>query len=112
MGAGRGGACGSGCEVSRSPRECAACAGGRLEFPPSLLPSAWRPAAAKEIERLQKQHGKLEKELAALQGRLGNRAFVDKAPEQVVAEVRAAAAEAAEQLAMIQDKVAKFKELA
>jgi valyl-tRNA synthetase len=79
----------------------------RLEH---ALPAA--PCAAKEIERLAKQRGKLEKELAALQGRLSNPKFVDKAPEKVVAEAQQQAAEMQQQLAMIDEKVAKFQQLA
>lgn len=70
------------------------------------------PPAAKEIERLQKQQAKLEKELGALQGRLSNKKFVDKAPEKVVAEVKQQAAEMEEQLGMIREKIAKFGGLA
>lgn len=127
----------------------------------SPRPGSARPAA-KEIERLQKQRAKLEKELeglqvcgwmngrlpgmagqvlnnggrlapaalascarrrvrpalilhtllSTLQARLSNKKFTDKAPPAVVAEVQAAAAEAAEQLAAVADKVAKFEALA
>ncbi|KAL4422888.1 hypothetical protein ABPG75_009085 [Micractinium tetrahymenae] len=77
-----------------------------------FLPMAGLFDAAKEIERLQKQQAKLEKELAGLNGRLSNPKFVDKAPEQVVAEARQQAAEMGEQLAQIADKIAKFGSLA
>lgn len=77
-----------------------------------LLPMAGLFDAAKEIERLQKQASKLEKELAGLEARLGNKKFVDKAPEKVVAEVQAEAAQAREQLALIQEKIQKFGQLA
>ena len=77
-----------------------------------LVPLAGLFDAAKEIDRLQKQAGKIEKELEGFQARLGNSKFVDKAPEKVVAEVKAAAAEAAEQLAAIKEKIAKFEVLA
>ena len=50
--------------------------------------------------------------LFLLQARLSNRKFVDKAPEKVVAEVQAQAAEVAEQLAQIGEKVGKFQQLA
>jgi hypothetical protein len=45
-----------------------------------------------------------------LQARLANRSFVDKAPAKVVEEVQAAAAQAREQLAAVQDKIAKFSQ--
>jgi valyl-tRNA synthetase len=77
-----------------------------------LLPLAGLFDAAKEIERLEKQAGKLEKDLGALRARLGNASFVDKAPAKVVDEVRAQEAEAAEQLAAVLEKVDKFKALA
>jgi valyl-tRNA synthetase len=75
-------------------------------------PTCCFPVAAKEIERLQKQQAKLEKEASALQGRLSNKKFMDKAPEKVVAEVKQQAAEMAEQLSMIQEKITKFGGLA
>ena len=79
-----------------------------LTRPRCLPPSP----AAKEIERLQKQAGKLEKEAAALAARLGNAAFMGKAPDKVKEEVRAAAAEAEQQLATIRDKIEQFAALA
>ena len=45
-----------------------------------------------------------------LQARLANRSFVDKAPAKVVEEVQAAAQQAREQLAAVQDKIAKFSQ--
>lgn len=76
-----------------------------------IVPMAGLFDAAKEIDRLQKQAAKIEKELAALNGRLSNSSFVDKAPEKVVNEVKSAAAEATEQLAALQDKISKFEAL-
>eukprot|EP00887_Chlorella_sp_A99_P007370 scaffold2.g7370.t1 len=102
----------------------------------ALLPLAGLFDAAKETERLAKQasaglqqrslgraratarslrhacRAKVEKELAALDGRLGNASFVDRAPQKVVDEVRAQAEEMRQQLAMIDDKLAKFAALA
>ena len=72
----------------------------------AYLPLAGLFDPAKEADRLRKQQAKLQKELGALQGRLGNASFVDKAPPAVVDEVRATAAEAAEQLAAIEGKLA------
>jgi valyl-tRNA synthetase len=77
-----------------------------------LVPLAGLFDAAKEIDRLQKQAGKLQKELEGFQARLSNASFIDKAPEKVVAEVKASAADAAEQLAIINDKIIKFQALA
>ncbi len=70
------------------------------------------PPADKEIERLAKQEGKLEKELAGLQARLSNKKFVDKAPPAVVAEVQGQAADLSEQLATVREKIEKFRALA
>ena len=77
-----------------------------------LVPLAGLFDAAKEIDRLQKQAGKIEKELEGLQARLTNPKFVGKAPEKVVNEVKAAASEAAEQLAAVKEKIAKFEAVA
>ena len=57
------------------------------------------------------QRSKVEKELAALDGRLGNASFVQRAPEKVVEEVRAQAEEMRQQLAMVDDKLSKFAAL-
>lgn len=51
-----------------------------LPVPPALPlpPAAGLFDASKEIERLEKQRGKVEKELAGLEARLANKKFVDK----------------------------------
>lgn len=103
--------------VSSSSSSAAASSGSQIELVVKeglevIVPLAGLFDAAKEIDRLQKQAAKLDKELGGLRSRLGNASFVDKAPEKVVNEVKAAAAEAAEQLAAIQEKIAKFQELA
>ena len=48
---------------------------------------------AKEVARLDKQLGKLGGEITGLEKRLGNEAFVAKAPAEVVAEQRERLAE-------------------
>lgn len=73
-----------------------------------LLPLAGLFDAAKERARLAKQEGKLSKELAALEGRLGNKGFVDKAPAAVVAEVEAAAEELRGKLEAVAAKMAQL----
>ena len=73
-----------------------------------VLPLAGLFDPAKEIDRLQKQGEKISKELEGLEKRLSNKNFVDKAPENVVAEVKAAAKELGDQLAVINEKIAGF----
>ena len=73
-----------------------------------VLPLAGLFDASKEIERLQKQGEKISKELEGLEKRLSNKSFVDKAPENVVAEVKANAKELSDQLAVIEGKIAGF----
>lgn len=59
-----------------------------------------------------KQEAKLQKEFDALQGRLSNSKFVDKAPPQVVAEVKEQAAEVGEKLAAVQEKLRQMRSMA
>lgn len=73
-----------------------------------VLPLAGLFDQAKEIDRLKKQGDKISKELEGLETRLSNKNFVDKAPENVVAEVKAAAKELSDQLAVIKEKIAGF----
>lgn len=75
-----------------------------------LLPLKGLFDAAKERARLAKQEAKLSKELAALEGRLGNKSFVDKAPAAVVEEVQAAAAELRGKLEAVASKMAQLPE--
>ena len=51
-----------------------------------------------ELGKIDKKLAKLEKELKPLEGRLNNEKFTAKAPEHVVAEVRANAAALREQM--------------
>ena len=67
--------------------------------------------AAKELARLEKQRGKVEKELLGLQGRLNNQKFLDGAPEKVVAEAKEQASELEKQMAAIDSKVAQAESL-
>jgi valyl-tRNA synthetase len=58
---------------------------GELEV---LVPMAGLIDQAAEIERLEKELGRLDKEHARLTGKLGNSSFVDRAPADVVAKER------------------------
>ncbi len=57
---------------------------------------------SKEAERLVKEAGKIEQELATVQKKLGNKGFMDKAPEDVVQKVQ-------DQKDQLQDKIQKIK---
>ena len=62
-----------------------------------------------ELARLDRETGKLEQEIARLQGKLGNARFVDKAPPEVVARERekaAAAADALQRLVAQRERIA------
>lgn len=66
----------------------------------------------KEIARLQKQRDKLEKDLAAVAGRMANKAFMDKAPPKVVAETLQQKEEAEQKVAAIAEKINQMSVLA
>jgi len=66
---------------------------------------------AKEVARLEKQAGKLEKDLAACTSRLSSTKFLEKAPEPVVEKVRAEKQEAEEKLKAVSVRLALMKEL-
>ncbi|MEG1433152.1 class I tRNA ligase family protein [Eubacterium sp.] len=63
----------------------------------------------KEIARLQNEKKKIEKELARLNGKLGNEGFLQKAPEQVVAAEREKLAGYTEMMAKVEDRLAYFE---
>lgn len=66
---------------------------------------------AKELERLEKQKVKIEKELGPLVSRLENKSFVEKAPEKVVDEVRKQKEELDQQLMQIKEKMSGMDSL-
>ena len=61
-----------------------------------------------ERARLQKERAAVEKQLAGALARLENKAFTDKAPEQVVATARENAARRKEKLALLDPSMALF----
>jgi valyl-tRNA synthetase len=66
---------------------------------------------AQEAQRLEKEIGKLTKELAGVEKKLGNQGFLSKAPAEVVAEVRekqALMSEKRDKLAVTLQKVKAF----
>ena len=62
----------------------------------------------KEIVRLNAEKAKVEKEIAAVNGKLANQGFVAKAPAAVVDAERARLAKARERLAKIEESIAAF----
>ena len=65
---------------------------------------------AAERARLEKSHAKLEKELAALRGRLDNPKFRDSAPEEVVEESRERLAQGEAEAAKLGAAIARLSE--
>lgn len=60
----------------------------------------------KEHERLAKEKNSCEKEISILSGKLANEAFISKAPEKVVAEIREKLTRANELMVKIQESIA------
>mmetsp|Transcript_7695 Transcript_7695/g.30397 ORF Transcript_7695/g.30397 Transcript_7695/m.30397 type:complete len:795 (-) Transcript_7695:1421-3805(-) len=67
---------------------------------------------AKELARLGKQAGKLEKEAEGLAGRLKSPKFVEKAPAEVVEKSKKELAELEEQLASVRSRMSQMEALA
>ena len=67
---------------------------------------------AKELSRLGRQAGKLEKEVAGLAGRLKSPKFVEKAPAEVVEKSKKELAELEEQLASVRSRMSQMEALA
>ena len=65
-----------------------------------------------EKERLEKAMGKLAKELGGLRGRLNNPKFVASAPQEVVAEAKANLAAREEEVAKLNEALARLAEIA
>jgi valyl-tRNA synthetase len=60
--------------------------------------------------KLEKNLAKVEGEVKSLSGRLANRKFVDKAPEEVVRGARESLAEAEKQAEILRDRLRRFTE--
>jgi valyl-tRNA synthetase len=76
-----------------------------------LIPLAGLIDAGKEIERLEKQLGKLARDIAQTAGKLSNERFVDNAPAEVVARERERAAELEQRRDRLESQLAKLREL-
>jgi valyl-tRNA synthetase len=95
-------------EASESPKGAATIAAKGATF---ALPLADIIDVGAERARLDKALQKLGKELGGLRGRLKNPKFVDSAPEEVVEETRALAAEKEAEEARLQAALARLAEI-
>ena len=73
------------------------------------LPLAELVDFKKEIERLEKEKGKLEGELKRVNGKLSNKKFTDKAPEAVVEEERQKKAKYEDMMQSVLERLTKFE---
>ncbi len=95
--------------VDEAPKGCIAIAAPGASFG---LPLAEIIDVAKEKARLEKNLGKLAKELGGLRGRLKNPKFAESAPAEVVAEARENLAAREEEEAKISEALARISEIA
>jgi len=71
----------------------------------AFLPQSGLIDVAKELERLSKQRGELEKALQGYHRKLGTASFVEKAPAAVVQGVRSQATETEEKLRILRRRI-------
>ncbi len=76
-----------------------------------LIPMAGLIDKSAEMARLEKEIGKLTKELTGIQGRLNNPKFIDKAPAEVVVKEQSRAHELTDIVSTLQMKMSKIAEL-
>jgi valyl-tRNA synthetase len=76
-----------------------------------FVPLAGLVDVAKETAKLNKECGKLEKDLQQSAGKLNNEKFLSQAPDDVVAKVRDKVEAITSQLAKIQDNIKRLREL-
>ena len=74
-----------------------------------LIPLAGLIDKDAELARLSKEIEKIQKGLSGLEGRLNNASFTDKAPANVVDQVRKQAEEQKAALAQLQQQLAKIE---
>jgi len=73
------------------------------------IPLAGLVDAEQEISRLERQAGKIEKDLKTLESRLSSPSFVEKAPQKVVDETRGKRDDLAQQLSMVKGRLETLK---
>ena len=71
----------------------------------AFLPMADMVDREKELLRLSKQAEKLQKDINGLESRLKSKGFIDKAPDSVIAEVKATLADKVEQLSAVSQSI-------
>ena len=76
-----------------------------------LIPLAGLVDAGREIDRLEKQIGKIARDLEQTGKKLGNERFVANAPAEVVARERSRAAELAQSRAQLEQQLGMLREL-
>ncbi|TPQ29815.1 valine--tRNA ligase [Methylomonas koyamae] len=76
-----------------------------------LIPMAGLIDKGAELARLDKEIQRIEKELPRIEGKLGNAAFVDKAPPEVIAKEREKLAGLQSSLTNLKEQYAKIKAL-
>jgi valyl-tRNA synthetase len=81
---------------------------GELEI---LVPMAGLIDKDAELARLDKEIDKLEKDVSRIQGKLGNPAFVDKAPADVVAKERDKMQSQQQALATLQEQALRIRQM-
>ncbi len=65
----------------------------------------------KERKKLEKERAKLEKEIKKTEGKLGNKNFLDRAPEEIVEKERGKLSEARARMAKIEENLRQLAEL-
>jgi valyl-tRNA synthetase len=90
------------------PAEAATQVAGGIEI---LVPLAGLIDVAAEIERLGKEIAKVQKDVEMFEKKLGNEAFVGRAPAEVLEKDRAKLADATEKLAILNASRAKIQAL-
>jgi valyl-tRNA synthetase len=76
-----------------------------------LVPLAGLIDVATEIERLQKQLARSQKDLHSVERKLDNRSFIANAPDDIVARERARREEINQQTGRLQAQLTRLREL-